>query len=166
MPTRTATPGSTPLRAPGRAAAVLAHRFVALAVTLAIVVTGCSAAGVPPAGTPGNPASESPTASPTGSPGASAGSVGSAQEAIAAVGRFDSNFLGYTQRDPDLIGQSAWVEVEPVANGFELVFFRGEGDCPAGCIERSFIKFFVGGDGQVEKRCEWHEGEGADSTPC
>jgi hypothetical protein len=162
MPTRTATPGSTPLLAPSGAAAVLAVRLVALAVTLAIVVAGCSAAGVPPAGTPGNLGSESPTASPPGS----AGSVGSAQEAIAAVGRFDSNFLGYTQRDPDLIGQSAWVEVKPVAEGFELIFFRGEGDCPAGCIERSFIKFFVGRDGQVEKRCEWHEGEGADSTPC
>jgi hypothetical protein len=166
MPTRTATPGSTPLPAPGHAAAVRALRFVALAVTLAVLVAGCSAAGGPPAGTPGNLGSESPTPSPTGSPGASAGSVGSPQEAIEAVGRFDSNFLGYMQRDPDLIGQSAWVEVKPVANGFELVFFRGEGDCPAGCIERSFVKFFVGREGQVEKRCEWHEGEGADSTPC
>ena len=166
MPTRTVTPRSTPLRTPGRAPGLLALRLVALAVTLAILVAGCSAAGAPPAGTPGSPGSESPTPSPTGSPGASAGSVGSVQEAIAAVGRFDSNFLGYMQRDPDLIGQSAWVEVKPVANGFELVFFRGEGDCPAGCIERSFIKFFVGREGQVEKRCEWQEGEGANSTPC
>jgi hypothetical protein len=92
--------------------------------------------------------------------------VSSPEDAIAAVGRFDSNFLGYTLRDPDLIGQSAWVEAKAVANGFELTFFHGEGDCPAGCIERSFIKFFVDRDGRVEKRCEWQEGGESNSTPC
>jgi hypothetical protein len=134
-----------------------------LAIAVALVASACSAGAAPPSATPTSPTPSSPASSPSGAP---SGSVASAEEAAAAVARFDSNFLGYGPRDPDLIGQSAWFEAKAVAGGYELTFFRGSGDCPAGCIERSFIKFFVARDGRVEKRCEWQEGGEASSTPC
>jgi hypothetical protein len=137
-----------------------------LGVAIALLVTGCAAA-IPQSPEPSSPAASSPAATSSAGPsGSPAGPVTSPEQAAEAVARFDSNFLGYSQRDPDLIGQSAWFEAKPVAGGFELTFFRGEGDCPAGCIERSFIKFFVSRDGAVEKRCEWQEGNGSKATPC
>lgn len=106
-------------------------------------------------------------ASPTATrPGLPSPPIDSPEEALAAVAALDSNFLGYAPRDPDLIGQSAWVDVRQTGSGYELTFFRGSGDCPAGCITRSYVKFLVTRDGRVEKRCEWQEGEGQHGTPC
>jgi hypothetical protein len=112
-----------------------------------------------PVGTPATSPSPAP-------PGVPSPPIDSAEEALAAVAALDSNFLGYRPRDPDLIGQSSWVDVRQTGTGYELTFFRGAGDCPAGCITRSYVKFSVGRDGRVEKRCEWREGEGQTGTPC
>jgi hypothetical protein len=139
-------------------------RALALAGLLLGVVVACSSAAAPPPPSPANPSPSSPP--PSSSP--TTAGVLSVEDAVAAIGRFDSNFLGYRPRDPELIGQSAWFEANAVADGYEVTFFRGAGDCPAGCIDRSFIKFFVGRDGRVEKRCEWEQtsGEAPRGTPC
>lgn len=137
---------------------------VALVWPLALLL-GCSAASAPGPTGPGVPVL--PTASTSATATASAGgAVDTPEEAVAAVARFDSNFLGYPRKDPDLIGQSAWVDVTARDGGFELTFFRGSGDCPAGCIDRMYAKFVVHADGTVQKRCEWQQGSEAKGTPC
>jgi hypothetical protein len=130
---------------------------IAATLAVALVLAACSAAAPGATGTP--PGTSGPQPSPAGT------GFGSAEAAVAAIAAVDSSFLGYAARDPDLIGQSAWYEAKPVGDGFEVTFFRGEGDCPAGCIDRAFVKFFVGRDGRVEKRCEWGT-EMPAATPC
>ena len=89
------------------------------------------------------------------------------EQAIAAVGAFDSRFLGYEPLDPDVIGQANYVEVrEFPGRGYELTFVAGSGDCPAGCINRDYARFDVRPDGTVTLRCEWSEGDEPSGTPC
>jgi len=121
-----------------------------------------SSAETAPRGATGSTGS-APSASAGGGP---VGGVDSVEEAIGAVGELDSNFLGYEPLDPNVIGASNWVEVEETADGYALVFVSGSGDCPAGCINRSNVKFTVARDGTVERRCEWHTGDQAAGTPC
>jgi hypothetical protein len=93
--------------------------------------------------------------------------IETAEEAIAAVAAQHPEFLGYEPLDPNLIGQSAWVEVNDGEDVMILTFVRGWGDCPAGCINRAYAKFEVHKlDGTVVKVCEWQEGEEAAGTPC
>ena len=128
------------------------------ALALVLLLVACSSAAGPPTPPPPTGASASPSGT--------SSVVVSIQDAVAAVGRFDSNFLGYAPRDADLIGQSAWFEAAAVPGGFEVTFFRGQGDCPAGCIEQSYAKFLVSTNGTVQKRCEWHTGPSPSGTPC
>jgi hypothetical protein len=117
------------------------------------------------------PATTPPVATPVATPGGTASIVQppieSIPEAILAVGAADSRFLGYTALDPEMVGQSAWVEPGPVTDaGFELLFVGGSGDCMAGCIDKAYAKFLVGRDGTVTLRCEWERGEVDRGTPC
>ena len=83
------------------------------------------------------------------------------------MGASDPNFLGYEPLDPNVIGQSAWVEVRELDDEFEVTFVRGSGDCMAGCINREYARFVVSRDGAVRQRCTWSEGEsGSIGTPC
>ncbi len=52
-----------------------------------------------------------------------------------------------------LIGQSRWVIAHEVAQGIELTFVTGSGDCPAGCIEHAYETFLVEADGTVTFIC-------------
>ncbi len=102
--------------------------------------------------------------SPPASPAATR--ITSAEQAIAAVVAQDPRFLGYGPLDPNLIGQANHVRAKQTETGFELTFVSGSGDCPAGCINHDYVKFHVGRDGSVVKRCEWSEGEEPHGTPC
>jgi hypothetical protein len=50
---------------------------------------------------------------------------------------------------PDLIGQGSWYEAYEEADGFSVKITVGQGDCPAGCIERHTWTYHVGYDGTV-----------------
>ena len=179
---------------PGASLLTVARRRLSVSVlAITLVLGACSAGGAPGTPVPASPSvaasespaaadspsppavssSPSPPASPPGSAGASgSGAVGvdppidSTQEAIAAVAAVEPRYAGYKQRNPDLIGQANYVTAKEVTGGFELVFSTGSGDCPAGCINRSFAKFTVERDGTVEKQCEWARGEVASGAPC
>lgn len=139
------------------------------AILSALLLGACAAGAGLPSQAPASPSSSpSPAASQPASvvPGAPQPPIDTQEEAIAAVGAFDSQFLGYQPLDPDIIGASAWVEVQEETDGYSLVFVRGSGDCPAGCINRAYAKFLVSREGAVELRCEWSEGGEAQGTPC
>lgn len=157
-------------------------RSVVLVLAAAALLGACSAGGAPATGpaSPSDPiasvspspvgpgGSPSPILTPTGSPavGVPVPPIDTAEEALAAVAAADPRFLGYAPRDPNRIGQANYVEVTQRGDAFELVFSSGSGDCPAGCIERSFEKFVVRRDGSVEHRCSWSKGETDAGTPC
>ena len=149
----------------------LAGAFLGGLVLLPFLLAGCApgAGGAPSASVATAPAATVPTTSaPATSPPAAevVPPIETPAEAVAAVVAADPSFRGIRARDPMLIGQSAWVETRPTSTGYEITFFRGSGDCPAGCIERTYVRFSVSRAGSVEKRCEWKEGEGARGTPC
>ncbi|HET7678200.1 MAG TPA: hypothetical protein VFK38_10165 [Candidatus Limnocylindrales bacterium] len=91
--------------------------------------------------------------------------VETAAEAVEAVGLLDGRFLGYGPRRDDVIGQTSWVDVTGGPDLWTLVFTSGEGDCMAGCIDRSFAKFTVAGAGTVRRHCEWTQDEAPDGRP-
>jgi hypothetical protein len=120
-----------PARRPARPALAL---LLAAAV---LVVAACAAGGT---------TAPSPTPSPSPTPGT--GTI-TADEAVARVIASDPQFAGIGPLDPDLIGQSAWVEVSPGTVGWRVMVTKGWGDCQAGCISRHTWIFEVDGDGTV-----------------
>ena len=48
------------------------------------------------------------------------------------------------------IGDGNTIEVAPAENAVELLYSKGFGDCPAGCILRHYWRFSVAADGSVE----------------
>jgi hypothetical protein len=48
------------------------------------------------------------------------------------------------------IGKSEDIHVQPQENGWRLIFWRGWGDCPAGCINSHYWYFIVSTDGAIE----------------
>lgn len=48
-----------------------------------------------------------------------------------------------------LIGISSSVSLEAVDGGYRMTFFQGSGDCPAGCINKSFWRFLFDGQGNL-----------------
>ncbi len=90
--------------------------------------------------------------------------MASAEAAIAAVGAFDPQFLGYGQKEPGMIGEGPHVIVVPVDDDWELTFVTGSGDCPAGCIDHAFAKFTVTRGGMVTLLCRWTTQSGVGVT--
>ncbi len=88
---------------------------------------------------------------PTNSPSPSRGPVTTLAEAWAAVLAFEPRFSSITAKDPNLIGQSAWFDVQPASGvgAFVVMVQIGWGDCPAGCIDRHTWTLAVAPDGAV-----------------
>ena len=81
-------------------------------------------------------------------------------EAVRLVLRSDVRFVGIGARDPALIGQTSWYQVEPVVGGYEVTVRIGWGDCPSGCIYEHVWTYAVSADGQVNLR-----GQSGDPLP-
>lgn len=71
------------------------------------------------------------------------------------MGAFDPQFLGYHQQVLGQIGEGPHVVVEKVADGWQLTFVTGSGDCFAGCIQHLYARFLVTAEGQVTALCSW-----------
>ncbi len=108
-----------------------------LFVVLAVAACGGSAASVAPASS-----TPVPVTTPEG--------------ALAAVVAHEPRLAGIGPLDPDLIGQSSWVEITPASGvGAFLVTVRvGWGDCPAGCINEHRWTYAVQPDGSVVPQAE------------
>jgi hypothetical protein len=125
-----------------------------LLVLLAACSSGAAATSAPlvPSTAP-SAGGESPPASDPGigSPAASApaGAITSSEAAAAAVIASDPRFAGLEAKNPDLIGQCCFYQVEQTAGGWKVSIEIGWGDCPAGCIEKHQWTFQVTPTGTV-----------------
>ena len=120
-------------------------------VALAVVLSACGSDAPPPS---------SPSPSTTGAP--SVGPVTTPQDAVAAVVAHEPRLRGIGPLDPEMIGQSAWVEVTPASGvgAFVVAVRVGWGDCPAGCINEHTWVYAVLPDGTVNL-----QSEGGDAVP-
>ena len=122
----------------------------------ALLVAACSASG-------GASAAPSDAPAPSVDPGSSTtpslelvGLVTTPEEAWAAVVAAEPRFADVQSLDPDMIGQSAWYEVEPASGvgAYIVTVTIGWGDCQAGCIEEHTWQYAVGPDGTVTLQSE------------
>lgn len=95
-------------------------------------------------------------ASSTQSPGTSAApvTVTTPEQAAARVAVVAPHLAGIGPRNPDLIGGCCFWEAVETADGFDVTFEVGWGDCQAGCIERHRWTYGVTRDGTVTLRNE------------
>lgn len=107
--------------------------FLALAV-LALVVVGCASGAAP---------SFPPTPSP------SAVAIATPAEAAARVAEVAPSLEGIGPKDPNIIGACCFWEATEAADGFEVTFEVGWGDCQSGCIDRHRWTYGVSGSGAV-----------------
>ena len=84
---------------------------------------------------------------PSPSPGTS--TITTPEQAAARVAEVAPGLEGIRAKDPDLIGGCCFWEATPTADGFQVTFEVGWGDCPAGCIERHRWTYSVSRDGAV-----------------
>lgn len=104
--------------------------------TLVIVVAACSSG----AGS---------TSPPNPSPSQSTVAITTPEQAAARVAEVAPSFEGIGPKDPDMIGGCCFWEATQTADGFEVTFEIGWGDCPAGCINRHRSTYSVSRDGAV-----------------
>jgi hypothetical protein len=89
-------------------------------------------------------------AGPSASPSPVAITVTSPEQAAARVVEVAPSLAGIGPRNPDLIGGCCFWEATPSADGYEVMFEVGWGDCPSGCIERHRWTYAVSHAGAVE----------------
>jgi hypothetical protein len=103
---------------------------LALAV-IVVAVAACSAAA--------------PSPSPSPTPPAATTAAG----AFAVIQARTPWFDGVKAKDPSLIGEAAWWEATPVADGWTIAITVGWGDCEAGCINRHAWTWHLATDGTI-----------------
>jgi hypothetical protein len=69
--------------------------------------------------------------------------------AIAAVKSQFNQVAQVRPKSPGSIGGTTDITVIDRADGWDLVFWIGSGDCPAGCIDNHYYYFSVKKDGRV-----------------
>ena len=77
-------------------------------------------------------------------------SLVTADDAIRAVQSHSPAVADISDMPDTTIGKSEDIHVQPQENGWRLVFWRGWGDCPAGCINSHYWYFSASTDGAVE----------------
>ena len=90
-----------------------------------------------------------PSSAPTPSP------VPNADAAIALVKSQFTEVARINKTAAGAIGRSQDITVLDRADGWDLVFWQGDGDCPAGCINNRYWYFSVKKDGRVSKAGEY-----------
>jgi hypothetical protein len=106
-------------------------------VVLVAFLTACAA--------PENPVSSSPVPVPTSSADSAVAAV---KARFPAVAKIEKTLKG-------TIGASTNITTLERADGWNLVFWEGWGDCPAGCINNRYSYFSVKQDGSVAQVGEY-----------
>lgn len=81
--------------------------------------------------------------------------VQNADAAIAAVKAQFPEVAKIQKKRADIIGATTDITTFQRADGWDLVFWEGWGDCPAGCINNRYHYFSVKKDGRVSKEGEY-----------
>jgi hypothetical protein len=112
-------------------------QFKALAVLLVAFATACAA--------PEGPVVNPPTPQ----------SAQDADAAIAVVKAKFPQFAKIQKKSAGMIGATTDITALQRADGWDLVFWEGWGDCPAGCINNRYSYFSVKKDGRVTQAGEY-----------
>jgi hypothetical protein len=83
------------------------------------------------------------------SPSIPAVTITSPEQAAARVAEVVPGFAGVGPKDPNIIGGCCFWEAVPTADGYEVTFEVGWGDCQSGCIERHRWTYGVSRNGAV-----------------
>jgi hypothetical protein len=124
-----------------------------VALILAVVACSSGAAASPQPSSTSSPSpgsSSGPSSGSASSPSLEAVEIQSPEEAAARIVEVAPELAGIGPKDPDLIGACCFWEATPTADGYEVVFEVGSGDCQAGCIDRQRWTYSVSRDGAVE----------------
>ncbi len=97
----------------------------------------------------------SPNALPTLPPPSAPAALANADAAVAAVKAKFVEVAKIQRAGAGVIGASTQITVLERADGWDLVFWEGSGDCPAGCINNRYYYFSVKKDGRVTKVGEY-----------
>jgi hypothetical protein len=111
------------------------HHAIAL-IAIAILTVACASGAASSSG-------------PNVTPGPTALAVSTPAEAAARVADVARSLEGIGPKDPDMIGGCCFWEARQTADGFDVTFEVGWGDCPAGCIDRHRWNYSVSRDGAV-----------------
>ena len=106
---------------------------------LALVILACGGAA----------SSTTPPLGSSPAPSLSLVPIGTAEQAAARVIEVAPHLADVGEKDPDLIGGCCFWEATPTADGWQVVFEVGWGDCQSGCIERHQWTYGVTRDGGV-----------------
>ena len=136
----------TPNRSPGVVLRALA--LVAVILLAATLLAACSGSAPAPPPTP------APVATLTPSPVGTSSSIGTQEQAVAAVQAQTPLFDGFGPKRKDMVGQAQWWEAQPqggstTPTGWTVTFTTGWGDCPAGCIDHHSWTWKAAADGTV-----------------
>jgi hypothetical protein len=116
-----------------------------LPVVLILLITACAA--------PESPLVMTPTLS-----------IPDAARAIAAVKLQFVQVAQIQSKAPGSIGATTDITAFERADGWDLVFWQGSGDCPAGCIDNHYFYFSAKKDGQVMQAGEYLRKYNADKN--
>ncbi len=106
-------------------------------IILCLLVAACG-----PVATNAPPAAQPSVNAPTAAPTPASGNVTRADDAIALAQQKFPELRSIKQSPPNSIGASTNIWVIDQPDGWNLVFWKGEGDCPAGCINNHY--WYVG----------------------
>ena len=79
-------------------------------------------------------------------------------DAAGAIGAVKSQFVKVAHvqpKSPGAIGATSDITTIERADGWDLVFWEGSGDCPAGCIDNRYYYFSAKKDGRVVQAGEY-----------
>jgi hypothetical protein len=133
---------------------IMKTRTSILLIGVLLMTGACSAgAGASPSSSPVPSLSVSPVPSGSpdgsGSPAPSGGPITTPEQAAQRVAQVHPQLAGIGPKDPDLIGGCCWYEATPAADGYQVVFEVGWGDCQSGCIDRHQWTYRVTHAGEV-----------------
>lgn len=92
---------------------------------------------------------------PTPTPSSTSASIANANAAIALVKARFSEVSKIQKTGGGIIGASSDIQVLERADGWDLAFWEGSGDCPSGCINNHYYYFSVKKDGTITKIGEY-----------
>ncbi len=117
-------------------------RILFLLMMLLLSTCATPAATLPPGSQP--PAAASPTPTPT-----PAIVITHADQAIAAAQQKFPQLQAIKKKQPGTIGASTDITTLEQPDGWNIVFWQGSGDCPAGCINHHYWYVTVKKSGEV-----------------
>lgn len=130
--------------------------ILALVLLFALIACAPAPTTIPPGSTRPAPTPSGPSApndAPTSAPATPA--LAAASDAIALAQKQFPELKDIKPTASGTIGASTNITVQEMPGGWNLIFWKGSGDCPSGCINHHFWYISVDKTGKVAKAGEY-----------